>query len=57
MIKLVILITLFVLSCVKSVIEYGENWGFAFELECFIDIIKLIIPKCIIWGILYLIIF
>ena len=57
MIKLIILIALFVLSCVKSLIEYWEDWGFAFEVECFTDIIKLITPKCIVWGILYLIIF
>ena len=57
MIKTVIFIILFVLSCTKSIIEYAEDWTIDLSMDCFIDLIKLFIPKCIIWGILYLIIF
>ena len=57
MIKTIIFIILFVLSCVKSIIEYAEDWTIDLSMDCFIDLIKIFIPKCIIWGILYLIIF
>ena len=57
MIKTIIFIILFVLSCIKSTIEYAEDWTIDLSMECFIDLVKIFIPKCIIWGILYLIIF
>ena len=57
MIKTIIFIILFALSCIKSIIEYFEDWTINLSMYCFIDLIKLLIPKCIIWGILYLIIF
>lgn len=57
MTKTIIFIALLILSCIKSTIEYGEDWGFALDIECFIDLIKIFIPKFIIWGVLYLIIF
>lgn len=57
MIKTIIFITLFVLSCIKSIIEYAEDWRIDLSMDCFIDVVKIFIPKCIIWGILYLIIF
>ena len=49
--------TLFILSNVKSLIEYHEEFYIDFSTESIIDLIKIFIPKCIIWGILYLIIF
>ena len=57
MVKTIIFIVLFILSCIKSIIEYAEDWTIDLSIDCFIDLIKIFIPKCIIWGILYLIIF
>ena len=57
MVKIIIFITLFILSSIKSLIDYNEEMYIDFTTECWIDLIKIFIPKCIIWGILYLILF
>ena len=57
MVKIIIFITLFMLSSIKSLIDYNEEMYIDFTTECWIDLIKIFIPKCIIWGILYLILF
>ena len=58
MTKVIIFVALFALSCIKSIIEYLEEWNILpITMDCVIDLIKIFIPKCIIWGILYLIIF
>ena len=57
MIKTIIFITLFILSSIKSLIDYHEEMYIDFTTECWIDLIKIFIPKCIIWGIIYLILF
>ena len=54
MIKTIIFIILFILSCIKSIIEFYEEWELVGD---FMTLTKIIILKCIIWGILYLIIF
>lgn len=54
MIKIIIFISLFILSCIKSIIEFYEEWEL---IRDFMTLTKIIILKCIIWGILYLIIF
>lgn len=55
MIKIIVFISLFILSCIKSIIKLYEEW----ELigNDFLTLIKIIILKCIVWGLLYLIIF
>jgi len=57
MIKIIIFVALFVLSCIKSIIEYHEEYYLDLSMDSFIDLAKIFIPKCIIWGLLYIIIF
>lgn len=54
MTKTIIFIILFILSCIKSIIEYAQDWTIDLSMDCFLDLMNIFIPKCIAWGMVYL---